>query len=118
MTAIGSHAAPWEVIEVNPGFHISVKENIFGRGRQDAFPGGRGTWVKVVVFLIAAFVSLLFTDVIDARAQALTHGPVTGGVSETDAKVFTRTSGSATVAIQYSVDPGLAGAQSSLSVVT
>jgi alkaline phosphatase D len=118
MTAIRSHTAPWEVIEVNPGFHISAQENIFGQGRQDAFPGGRGTWVKVAVFLIATFVSLLFTDVIDARAQALSHGPVAGGVSATDAKVFTRTSGSATVTIQYSVDPGLASAQSSPSVAT
>jgi phosphodiesterase/alkaline phosphatase D-like protein len=119
MSAIRSQIAHWKAIDVNPGAQRISAEVIMGERAYDAFRRrGRGSWVKVAGFLIAIFASLLFGDVVDARAVTLTHGPVTGGVGATDAKVFTRTSGAATVAVQYSVDPGLAGAQISPSVVT
>ena len=35
----------------------------------------------------------------------LTHGPVVGGVTDTEAKVFVRTDVAATVVLQYSTDP-------------
>src|SRR4051794_31351813 len=40
-----------------------------------------------------------------APAQVLTHGPVVGGVTDTEAKVFVRTDVAATVVLQYSTDP-------------
>ena len=44
------------------------------------------------------------------RAEILTHGPVVGGVTATEAKVFVRTDTAATVALRYGTDPGLVGA--------
>ena len=39
--------------------------------------------------------------------QVLTHGPVVGGVTASEAKVFVRTDQSASVALQYGTDPNL-----------
>src|SRR5262245_11260794 len=50
--------------------------------------------------------------------QILTHGPVVGGVTDSEAKVFIRTDQAATVAIQYSIDPDLQSPAVSPSVVT
>jgi alkaline phosphatase D len=53
-----------------------------------------------------------------ALSQTLTHGPVTGGVDANDARIFVRTSAAATVAVQYSTDPGLATPQTSANYAT
>lgn len=37
--------------------------------------------------------------------RVLTHGPVVGGVTETDAKVFVRTDQTVSVQVRYSTDP-------------
>lgn len=52
------------------------------------------------------------------HGQILTHGPVVGGVTDSEAKVFVRTDQAATVAIQYSIDPDLQSPAVSPSVVT
>ena len=54
----------------------------------------------VVIYFMAASLSC---------GQALTHGPVVGGVTDAEAKVFIRTGRSATVQVRYSTDPNLAG---------
>jgi len=48
----------------------------------------------------------------------LTHGPVVGGVTDSQAQVFVRTNQSAAVILQYSTDPGLAGALSTSPITT
>ena len=53
-----------------------------------------------------------------APAQVLTHGPVTGGVTATEARIFIRSDQAATVVIQYSTDPALQGAFVSDAVPT
>ncbi len=42
--------------------------------------------------------------------QILTHGPVVGGVTSVEAKVFVRTDIAASIAIRYGTDPALLGA--------
>jgi len=42
-----------------------------------------------------------------ASGQVLTHGPVVGGVTDTDARVFVRTDQVATVEVHYGTDPNL-----------
>ena len=42
-----------------------------------------------------------------ALAQVLTHGPVVGGVTASDAKVFIRTNTTASVTLRYGTDPAL-----------
>ena len=54
---------------------------------------------------LLAFAQLL--SVHPLAAQVLSHGPVFGGVTEAKANVFVRTNTAATVALQYSTDPGL-----------
>ena len=53
-----------------------------------------------------------------ASAQVLTHGPVVGGVTSSEAKVFVRTNQSASVALQFGTDPNLATYQVSDAVAT
>ncbi|MDQ3415029.1 MAG: alkaline phosphatase D family protein, partial [Verrucomicrobiota bacterium] len=60
--------------------------------------------------------SLLLTT--PAPAQILTHGPVVGGVTATEAKVFVRTDLAANVALRYSTDPDLVGAVDTPAVAT
>src|SRR6266404_3363282 len=43
-----------------------------------------------------------------ALGQVLTHGPVVGGVTASDANVFVRTDHAATVEVHYGTDPNLA----------
>src|SRR5437762_6870206 len=43
-----------------------------------------------------------------ARGQALTHGPVVGGVTASSANVFVRTDQETSVAFRYGIDPNLA----------
>src|SRR4029450_1503715 len=42
-----------------------------------------------------------------ALGQVLTHGPVVGGVTASDANVFVRTGNVATVEVHYGTDPNL-----------
>src|SRR5690348_12446015 len=42
-----------------------------------------------------------------ADGRALTHGPVVGGVTDTNAQIFVRTDGTARVQVRYSTDPTL-----------
>ena len=77
----------------------------------------------VVSARAATQIALLTLVILAASANAwaqvsLTHGPVTGGVDANDAEVFTRTSDVATVAIQYSTDPGMANPTTSSPVTT
>ena len=66
-----------------------------------------------VTLLLAAAVST------NANAQAaLTFGPITGGVTDTTARVFLRTSASASVALQYSTDSSMSGSAISAVVAT
>ncbi len=51
-------------------------------------------------------------------AQIMTHGPVVGGVTATEAKVFVRTDQVANVALRYSTDPGLLGFVDTGAMVT
>jgi phosphodiesterase/alkaline phosphatase D-like protein len=60
-----------------------------------------------IVTICGATVNLLTAAL---PAQVLTHGPVVGGVTSTEAKVFVRTDTAATVALRYGTDPGLVGA--------
>ncbi|HEY2713621.1 MAG TPA: alkaline phosphatase D family protein [Chthoniobacterales bacterium] len=53
-----------------------------------------------------------------ARAQVLTHGPVVGGVTDTGAKVFVRTSQAADVTLEYGTDPNLGTYSLSTTVTT
>jgi alkaline phosphatase D len=47
------------------------------------------------------------TLAIVTRGQVLTHGPVVGGVTASEAKVFARTGDASTVVLEYGTDPGL-----------
>ncbi|HEY2713622.1 MAG TPA: alkaline phosphatase D family protein [Chthoniobacterales bacterium] len=62
---------------------------------------------------LLAYFSLLATGIFffstqPTRAQVLSHGPVTGGVTSSSANIFLRTDRPATVALQYSTDPTFA----------
>ncbi len=65
---------------------------------------------------IAFFFVLL--SVVPAWSQILTHGPVVGGVTSSEAKVFVRTSAAATVALRYGTDPNLVAFLTSDSLAT
>ncbi len=68
----------------------------------------RGAAVLLLLLLSAAF----------ASAQVLTHGPVVGGVTFSQAKVFIRTDLAASVVLRYGTDPSLASYQTSDSIQT
>ena len=51
-------------------------------------------------------------------AQVLTHGPVVGGVTSSEARVFVRTNEAANVAVCYGTDPDLYTCQISRSFQT
>ena len=53
-----------------------------------------------------------------ALGQGLTHGPVVGGVTASDANVFVRTYQVATVQVHYGTDPNLATYSTSQAFVT
>jgi alkaline phosphatase D len=64
---------------------------------------------RVKTLFIQVVVSL-FAQVIASGlvlAQVLTHGPVVGGVTSSEARVFVRTDQNASVALCYGVDPNL-----------
>ncbi|MBA3351281.1 MAG: hypothetical protein H0U23_02435, partial [Blastocatellia bacterium] len=65
---------------------------------------------------LVGILQLCLTD--DLFSQILAHGPVVGGVTETEARVFVRTDKAATVMVQYGIDPALVGASTSEPVVT
>ena len=53
-----------------------------------------------------------------ASAQLLTHGPIVGGVTASEAKVFVRTDSAASVTLRYGSDPDLQTYFASTSVTT
>jgi phosphodiesterase/alkaline phosphatase D-like protein len=53
-----------------------------------------------------------------APAQLLTHGPIVGGVTVSEAKVFVRTDSAASVTLRYGTDPDLQTYFTSASVTT
>src|SRR5262249_25038042 len=53
-----------------------------------------------------------------AVPAAMTNGPLVGGVTATAAEVWARTDAAASVAVQYSTDPNLAGAKTSAAIQT
>ena len=53
------------------------------------------------------WVVVYFTGVGLSCGRVLTHGPVVGGVTDINAKVFVRTDQAATVQVRYSTDPNL-----------
>ena len=50
--------------------------------------------------------------------QVLTHGPVVGGVTDSDAKIFARTDRAASIVLHYSIFPDLSHYQTSQPVIT
>ena len=69
---------------------------------------------RAIVFV--GIMQLLIARV--AFGQVMTHGPVIGGVTDTEAKIFVRTDQSATVVIQYSTDPTFQNPLLSTSLIT
>lgn len=63
-------------------------------------------WLRISAAVLGLTFSFFSSD--RAEAQVLTHGPVVGGVTDTQANVFVRTDQAATVSLQYSTDPGFA----------
>jgi alkaline phosphatase D len=61
--------------------------------------------VSIHPFTVWVLVQIMTAGV--ALGQALTHGPVVGGVTATTAKVFVRTSQPTSVRLLYSTDPNL-----------
>lgn len=59
------------------------------------------------VFYILVLFFFIFVSVPYADSAILTHGPVVGGVTGSQAKVFVRTDQAAFVKIEYSTDPNL-----------
>ena len=53
-----------------------------------------------------------------ALGQVLTHGPVVGGVTASDANVFVRTDDVATVEVHYGTDPNLSTYSTSQAFIT
>ncbi len=53
-----------------------------------------------------------------SAGEVLTHGPVVGGVTSSDARVFVRTNAAATVSLRYGTDPNLSTYSTSNSVLT
>lgn len=82
--------------------------------------GGRGRPSLAKILLYGAVISaglLIFTSS-PSFAAILTHGPVVGGVTPSEAKVFVRTDRTASVQIQFSPDPNLANASVTSSLQT
>ena len=71
---------------------------------------------RLCVSVIAMLTQLLSFGL--ASGQVLTHGPVVGGVTASEAKVFLRTNQSATVAVCYGTDPTLVAYQVSDTFTT
>jgi alkaline phosphatase D len=64
--------------------------------------------VKIIpLALLGSVLTLIMTAGL-APGQALSHGPVVGGVTDGDANVFVRTDKAATVQLRYSTDPRFA----------
>src|SRR6476659_1747753 len=59
------------------------------------------------VLALLGTASFLFPGLVSA--QVLTHGPVVGGVTRAEAKVFVRSDQAATVVVRYGTDPTLKG---------
>src|ERR1044071_2815093 len=82
---------------------ISVIQDLTGnRIRSESFRPNYN-WVKTVLWSIAAVFFL--QDV--AFSQTLSHGPVFGGVTDSDANIFVRTTVETSVALWYGTDPNL-----------
>ena len=56
---------------------------------------------------VLLFFALLLFSSPAGRGQVLTHGPVVGGVTPSEANVFIRTDTAATVTLRYGTDPSL-----------
>ncbi len=56
---------------------------------------------------LASWLALQLVITTLVEAQVLTHGPVVGGVSASDARVFVRTNTTASVTLRYGADPDL-----------
>jgi alkaline phosphatase D len=66
--------------------------------------------------LFSVFTTILLCGLVSA--QVLTHGPVVGGVTSSEARVFVRTNEAANVALCYGTDPNLHTCQLSQSFQT
>jgi phosphodiesterase/alkaline phosphatase D-like protein len=66
--------------------------------------------------LFSFFAPILLSGLVSA--QVLTHGPVVGGVTSSEARVFVRTNVAANVALCYGTDPNLYACQVSQSFQT
>jgi len=75
-------------------------------GQNQLKPGVKHFWVKfpgiVIVLVLAKFIAGG-----TAFGQVLTHGPVVGGVTASDANVFVRTDQAASIMLRYGTDPNL-----------
>ena len=96
-----------------------VRNKTAGSGQRDSSDPHRGfpqrsrlylsvqNSISILPLRLAALTVAYILMVNLAWAQVLTHGPVVGGVTATDAKVFVRTDQSASVALRYGTDPNL-----------
>jgi alkaline phosphatase D len=62
---------------------------------------------RLSVSYILVLFFFIFVSVPYANSALLTHGPVVGGVTDSEAKLFLRTGQAASVKIEYSTDPNL-----------
>jgi alkaline phosphatase D len=69
-----------------------------------------------IASLLSFFAPILLGGLVSA--QVLTHGPVVGGVTSSEARVFVRTNQAANVALCYGTDPNLYNCQVSQSFQT
>jgi alkaline phosphatase D len=64
------------------------------------------SWRRAAAALVFTL-ALVIVGAHSAQGQVLTHGPVVGGVTDTGANVFVRTSQTADVTVEYGTDPNL-----------
>ena len=63
--------------------------------------------MKLFTRTLAFWLAIQIVAIGFAEAQMLTHGPVVGGVTASDAKVFVRTDTTASVTLRFGIDPNL-----------
>jgi alkaline phosphatase D len=80
--------------------------------------GSKLSTLRIAQMTVGLVAAVVFLRTVNASAQVLTHGPVVGGVTDSAANVFVRTSVSATVALQYGTDPNFGSFSVSASQVT
>jgi len=71
------------------------------------FPGPIARSKRFCVTLVSLLVAAGVVLTGPARGQALSRGPVVGGVTESEAKVFVRTDQASAVTLRYGTDPNL-----------